>query len=97
MRLILPRRLRPQHRDHVWRYDFVFSRTHDGRPIRMLTMIDELTRECLAIDVSRRLTSEDVAAYADLGVDRIIIQPGRSVSTSDELLAFVEANAPHNW
>lgn len=45
-------RLRPQHRDHVWSYDFVFSRTHDGRPIRMLTMIDEFTRECLAIDVS---------------------------------------------
>lgn len=53
-------RLRPQHQDHVWSYDFVFSRTHNGRPIRMLTMIDEFTRECLAIDVSRRLTSEDV-------------------------------------
>ena len=53
-------RIRPQHRDHVWSYDFVFSRTHDGRPIRMLTMIDEFTRECLAIDVSLRLTSEDV-------------------------------------
>ena len=53
-------RLRPQHRDHVWSYDFVFSRTYDGRAIRMLTMIDEFTRECLAIDVSRSLTSEDV-------------------------------------
>jgi probable F420-dependent oxidoreductase len=51
----------------------------------------------ISITPARRLTSEDVAAYADLGVDRIIIQPGRSVSTSDELLAFVEANAPHNW
>lgn len=64
-------RLRPQHRDHVWRYDFVFSRTHDGRPIRMLTMIDELTRECLAIDVSRRLTSEDVLEQlSDLFIHR---------------------------
>ena len=53
-------RLRPQQRDHVWSYDFVFSRTHDGRPVRMLTLIAEFTRECLAIDVARRMTSEDV-------------------------------------
>ena len=38
----------------------MFSCTHDGRPVRMLTLIDEFTRECLAIDVSRRLTSQDV-------------------------------------
>jgi len=53
-------RLRPAHRDHVWSYDFVLTRTHDGRPVRMLTLIDEYTRECLAIDVARRLDSEDV-------------------------------------
>jgi transposase InsO family protein len=53
-------RLRPEHRDHVWAYDFVQDRTHDGRPLRMLTLVDEYTRECLAIDVARRLTSEDV-------------------------------------
>jgi len=64
-------RLRPTYRDHVWTYDFVFSRTHDGRPIRMLTMLDEYTRECLAIDVSRRLTSEDVVErLSDLFVTR---------------------------
>ena len=51
-------RLRPQHRDHVWSYDFVFDRTHDGKRLRILTVIDEFTRECLAIDVSRRITSE---------------------------------------
>ena len=44
-------RLRPEHRNHVWSYDFVVDRTHDGRPLRMLTVIDEYTRECLAIDV----------------------------------------------
>ena len=38
----------------------MLTRTHDGRAIRMLTIIDEYTRECLAIDVARRLTSEDV-------------------------------------
>ena len=53
-------RLRPQHRDHVWAYDFVMTRTHDGRAVRMLTLVDEYTRECLAIDVARRLNSEDV-------------------------------------
>ncbi len=64
-------RLRPQHRDHVWSYDFVFSRTHNGRPVRMLTLIDEFTRECLAIDVARRMTSEDVLErLSDLFIQR---------------------------
>ena len=53
-------RLRPEHKDHVWSYDFVTARTADGRAFRMLTIIDEYTRECLAILVERRLTSEDV-------------------------------------
>jgi len=53
-------RLRPTHKDHVWSYDFVADRTSDGRVIRMLTLIDEYTRECLSIDVARKLTSEDV-------------------------------------
>ena len=53
-------RLRPQYKDHVWAYDFVHARTHDGRPLRMLTLVDESTRECLSIDVARRLNSEDV-------------------------------------
>jgi putative transposase len=53
-------RHRPTHKDHVWAYDFVHARTHDGRALRMLTIVDEFTRECLAIDVARRLNSEDV-------------------------------------
>ncbi len=53
-------RLRPERRDHVWSYDFVLDRTHDGRPIRMLTVIDEYTRECLSIDVERKLSSDHV-------------------------------------
>ena len=53
-------RLRPTYRDHVWSYDFVQARTRDGRAFRMLTIMDESTRECLAIDVARRLTSEEV-------------------------------------
>jgi putative transposase len=50
-------RLRPERRNHVWSYDFVEARTHDGRSLRLLTMIDEFTRECLAIWVARRLNS----------------------------------------
>jgi putative transposase len=53
-------RLRPTHRDHVWTYDFVEDRTHDGRKLRLLTVVDEHTRECLAIDVERRMNSENV-------------------------------------
>ncbi len=53
-------RLRPRWRNHVWSYDFVQARTHDGRVFRMLTVIDEYSRECLAILVARRLRSDDV-------------------------------------
>jgi transposase InsO family protein len=53
-------RLRPLYKHHVWSYDFVADRTHDGRPLRMLTVIDEHSRECLAIEVARKLNSEDV-------------------------------------
>jgi len=64
-------RLRPSYVDHVWSYDFVQDRTSDGRAFRMLTLIDEYSRECLAIDVARRLTSEDVLErLSDLFVRR---------------------------
>ena len=53
-------RLRPECKDHVWSYDFVQARTRDGRSFRMLTLIDEYTRECLAIDVARNLNHDDV-------------------------------------
>ena len=64
-------RHRPEYRNHVWSYDFVADRTHDGRPLRMLTLIDEYTRECLAIEVQRRLKSQDVLdVLRDLFVTR---------------------------
>lgn len=53
-------RLRPEHRNHVWAYDFASETTSDGRKLRLLTVIDEYTRECLAIRVQRRMTSHDV-------------------------------------
>lgn len=53
-------RHRPEHQDHVWAYDFVTARTHDGRAFRMLTIVDEFTRECLSIDVARQFRADDV-------------------------------------
>ena len=53
-------RLRPVHKGHVWSYDFVQDRTHEGKVFRMLCITDEFTRECHAIRVERRLNSRDV-------------------------------------
>jgi len=49
-------RLRPEHRNHVWAYDFVFDRTREGRPLKLLNVVDEFTRECLVIEVARKHT-----------------------------------------
>ena len=53
-------RLRAQHANHVWSYDFVHHITHDGRSLRMMTLVDEYSREALAIRVARRLGSMQV-------------------------------------
>ena len=59
-------RLRPERRNHVWSYDFVEAQTHDGRKVRLMTLIDEFTRECLAIRVARRINGMGVIeAMAD--------------------------------
>ena len=64
-------RLRPERPNHVWAYDFVEDRTHDGRVLRMLVVVDEFTRECLAIRVERRLGSDEVLeVLAELLVER---------------------------
>jgi transposase InsO family protein len=53
-------RLRAEYPGHVWSYDFVADRTHDGKALRTLNIIDEFTRECLQIRVERNLKREDV-------------------------------------
>lgn len=55
-------RLRPEYPCHVWFYDFVGGRTHDDRKFRILSVIDEASRECLAPPVARKLRGEDVLA-----------------------------------
>ena len=60
-------RLRPLHKNHVWSYDFVNTRTHDGRPLKLLTVLDESTRQCMAIKVARKIRAHDVLeVLADL-------------------------------
>ena len=50
-------RLRPEYPNHVWSFDFVETQTHDGRRVRLMTLIDEFTRQCLAIKVARRINA----------------------------------------
>lgn len=64
-------RLRPERPNHVWSYDFVQDRTHDGRPYRILVIIDEFTREALMLRAARKLNSTDVVnALTDLFILR---------------------------
>jgi transposase InsO family protein len=86
-------RLRPEYPNHVWSYDFVEERTHDGRKFRMLNIIDEFTRECLAIRVNRKLKAVDVIdALSDLFILRGV--PGHI--RSDNGPEFV-ATAVREW
>ena len=53
-------RRRPEYKNHVWSYDFMGTRTTDGRAVRLLSIVDEWTRECLSIDVARNFKAHDV-------------------------------------
>jgi putative transposase len=86
-------RLRPEYPNHVWSYDFVEDRTHDGRKFRMLNIIDEFTRECLAIRVSRKLKAVDVI---DVLSDLFILRGVPGHIRSDNGSAFV-AKAVREW
>jgi len=72
-------RLRPEHENHVWSYDFVSAFTHDGRTLRLLTLIDEYTRRCLALRVARRLNSYDlIETLADVMLEHGVPEHIRS-------------------
>ena len=86
-------RLRPEYANHVWSYDFVEDRTHDGRKYRMLNVIDEFTRESLAIRVKRKLNSTDVI---DVLSDLFILRGVPSHIRSDNGPEFV-AKAVREW
>jgi putative transposase len=86
-------RLRPQHVDHVWSYDFVHHRTEDGRAYRTLNILDEFSRECLAIRVKRKLNSTDVI---DALTDLFIIRGVPAYIRSDNGPEFI-ADAVRQW
>jgi len=86
-------RLRPMHKNHVWSYDFVSERTTDGRALKILTVIDEYTRECLAIDVARNIKSENVIdRLAELFVRKGVPEHIRSDNGPE-----FTAKAVRNW
>ena len=83
-------RLRPLHRNHVWSYDFVADRTSDGRPIRMLNILDEYSRECLKIRTDRQLKAMDVIfELSELFVERGVPDYLRSDNGSEFTAAMV--------
>ena len=86
-------RLRPEHTDHVWSYDFVHCRTDDGKAFRTLNILDEFSRECLAIKVARKLNATSVIdALSDLFILRGV--PG--FVRSDNGPEFI-AQAVRDW
>ena len=85
--------LRPEHPNHVWSYDFVEGRTHNGRKFRMLNIIDEFTRECLAIRIDRKLNSTDVI---DVLSDLFILRGVPGHVRSDNGPEFI-AKAVREW
>lgn len=86
-------RLRAERPNHVWSYDFVEDRTHDGRKYRMLNVIDEFTHECLAIRIDRRLKAIDVI---DVLSDLFILRGVPEHVRSDNGPEFV-AKAVQEW
>jgi transposase InsO family protein len=86
-------RLRPERPNHVWSYDFVEDRTHNGRKFRMLNVIDEFTRECLAIRIDRKLKSTDVI---DVLSDLFILRGVPGHIRSDNGPEFI-AQAVREW
>lgn len=97
-------RLRPEHRNHVWSYDFMSARTSNGRPLRLLNIIDEYTRECLAIRVARNLTSELHTLFVWRGAPKHLRSDNGSEFTAhkvrdwlkrvDVKTAFIEPGSP---
>lgn len=84
---------RAEHKDHVWCWDFVFDRTTQGSVLKCLSIVDEHTRECLALKVDRSITSEDVIdTLAELFAMRGVPQCIRS----DNGPEFI-ANAIRRW
>ncbi len=87
-------RLRPERPHHVWAYDFVEDRTRDGRKFRMLCVVDEFSREALAIRVARKLSSAEVI---DILTDLFITRGVPAHIRSDNGPEFVAEAVLRGW
>ncbi len=102
-------RLRPEYPNHVRAYDFVFDRTHNGRKLKILTVVDEYSRECLEIEVARKLTSRDVLRVlaklmlqngvpdhirSDNGPEFVAKAVGKWLARLDVRTLFIEPGSP---
>ena len=79
-------RRRAEHKDHVWSVDFIFDRTTNGGSLKMLVIIDKFTRECIALEVSRKLSSDD---FIDVLVDLFAIRGVPKFIRSDNGPEFI--------
>jgi len=102
-------RRRAEHKDHVWSYDFLTDRTEDGRSLRLLAVIDEYTRECLATEVARSFTAQDVTGVlqylfavrstpqqirSDNGPEFVAKTVRRWLERSDVKILFIAKDSP---
>ena len=86
-------RLRPLFPKHVWSYDFMHARTHNGTPFRILNVIDEFTRECLAVREERRLTQQEVMEV----LTELFVQRGIPVHIRLDNGSEFTAKRVRNW
>ena len=100
---------RAEHKDHVWTWDFVFDRTTSGTTLKWLSIVDEYTRECLALKVARSITSEDVidtlaelfamrgvprCVRSDNGPEFVALAIGRWFEKTGVQALYIEPGAP---
>ena len=98
-----------QHKDHIWSYDCLTDHTEDGRPLRHLAVIDESTRECLAIEMSRSFTAQDLIGVlqylfavrgtpqhlrSDNGPEFVARSVRRSLQRADVRTLFIAKGSP---
>lgn len=86
-------RRRAEHKDHVWTWDFIFDRTANGRSIKWLSIVDEYTRECLALEVERGITAVQVV---DVLADLFVVRGAPANIRSDNGPEFM-AKVIRNW
>jgi putative transposase len=86
-------RRRAEYPNHVWSYDFLHERTHEGKAYRVLVVVDEYTRECLALEVGRKLNSEDVLAT----LARVFVGRGAPAHIRSDNGAEFTAQAVRDW